>query len=109
MILAALITGSQHQLEHYPNNIGLQRRIKESRGLCAMSNNKPEQSKIHDESLRPQQVVKWAMCHPGVLLLGSLAVGTILACRRSTDQPTSAERRAETEADIIDGDTPLFV
>ncbi len=74
-----------------------------------MSNNKPERSKIQDESLRSQQVVKWAMCHPGVLLLGSLAVGTMLACRRNADQQTSAERRAETEADIIDGDAPLFV
>lgn len=74
-----------------------------------MSNNKPERSEIEDESLRPLQVVKWAMCHPGVLLLGSLAVGTMLACWRNTDQQTSAERRAETEADIIDGDAPLFV
>ena len=74
-----------------------------------MSNNKPEQSKIQDEPSRPQQVVQWAMSHPEVLLLGSLAVGTVLAFRRNADQQPSADRRVETEADIIDGDVPLFV
>jgi hypothetical protein len=74
-----------------------------------MSNNKPERSKIQDEPSRPQQVVQWAMCHPGVLLLSSLAVGTVLACRWNADQQPSADRRVETEADIVDGDVPLFV
>lgn len=74
-----------------------------------MSNNKPERSNIQDEPHRLQEVVHWARCHPGVILLTSLAVGTMLACRRKTDQQTSADRRAETEADIIDGDAPLFV
>ena len=74
-----------------------------------MSNNKPERSKIQDEPSRPQQVLQWAMCHPGVLLLTSLAVGTMLACRREINQQTIADRRVETEADIIDGDVPLFV
>jgi hypothetical protein len=74
-----------------------------------MSNNKPEQSKIQDEPSRPRQVVQWAMSHPEVLLLGSLAVGTLLACRRNADQQPSADRRVETEADIVDGDVPLFV
>ena len=74
-----------------------------------MSTNKPERTDIKDEPLRLEQVVKWAMCHPGVLLLGSLAVGTMLVYRRNTDQQTSAERRTETEADIIDGDVPLFI
>jgi hypothetical protein len=73
-----------------------------------MSNNKPERSKVQDEPSRPQQVVKWAVCHPGVLLLSSLAVGTMLACRPNTDQRTSTDRRVETEADIIEGDVPLF-
>jgi hypothetical protein len=72
-----------------------------------MSNNKPERSK--DEPSRPQHVLEWAMCHPGVLLLGSLAVGTVLACRRQTHQQTTTDRRVETEADIIDGDVPLFI
>jgi hypothetical protein len=74
-----------------------------------MSNNKPEPSKIQDERLRPQRVLQWAMCHPGILLLSSLAVGTILACRREINQPTIPRRRLETEADIIDGDIPLFI
>jgi hypothetical protein len=72
-----------------------------------MSNNKPERSK--EEPSRPQQVLQWAMCHPGALLLGSLAVGAVLACRRGINQQTTAERRVETEADIIDGDVPLFI
>jgi len=49
------------------------------------------------------------MCHPGVLLLSSLAVGTLLARRRESDQQAITERRVETEADIIDGDVPLFI
>jgi hypothetical protein len=72
-----------------------------------MSNNKPERSK--DEPSRPQQVLQWAMCHPGILLLGSLAVGTMLACRRDSGQETLPERWLETEADIVDGDVPLFI
>jgi hypothetical protein len=74
-----------------------------------MSDNKPERSKIQDEPSRPQQVLQWAMRHPGLLLLGSLTVGTLLACRREIDQQTITERRVETEADIIDGDVPLFI
>jgi hypothetical protein len=74
-----------------------------------MSNNKPEPPKSQEERLRPQQVLHWAMCHPGILLLGSLAVGTILACRREINQPPIPERPLETEADIIDGDIPLFI
>jgi hypothetical protein len=33
----------------------------------------------------------------------------MLACRRENDQQTVTDRRVETEADIIDGDVPLFV
>jgi hypothetical protein len=72
-----------------------------------MSNNKSEWSK--DEPSHPQQVLQWAMRHPGVLLLGSLAVGTVLAFRRQMNQQTVTDRRVETEADIIDGDVPLFI
>ena len=64
---------------------------------------------IQDEPPRLQQLVQWAMCHPGVLLLGSLAVGTVLACWRNADEQPSADRREVREADIIDGDVPLFV
>jgi hypothetical protein len=74
-----------------------------------MSNNKPERSKIQDEPSRSQQALQWAMCHPGVLLLSFLGVGTILACRREINQQTIADRRVETEADIVDGDVPLFI
>jgi hypothetical protein len=74
-----------------------------------MSNNKPEPSKIQDEPLRPQQVLQWAMCQPGVLLLSSLAVGAMLAFKQDIDRQTIAEPLLETEADIIDGDMPLFI
>ena len=74
-----------------------------------MSNNILEHSKPQDEPSRPRKVLEWAMCHPGVLLLSSLAVGTLLARRRESDQQAITERRVETEADIIDGDVPLFI
>jgi hypothetical protein len=73
-----------------------------------MSNNQPE-PKIQDEPLRRQQALQWAMCQPGVLLLSSLAVGTMLACKQDMKQQTIAEQPLETEADIIDGDMPLFI
>jgi hypothetical protein len=74
-----------------------------------MPNDKLELAKIEPEPSRPQQVLQWAMCHPGVLLLGAVAVGTALACGRETSQLDTAEQRRETEADIVDGDIPLFV
>ena len=74
-----------------------------------MSNNQPEPWKIQDEPLRPQQVLQWAMCQPGVLLLSSLALGTMLAFKQDVNQQTIAEPPLETEADIIDGDIPLFI
>ena len=74
-----------------------------------MSNNKPERSKIQDDPYWPQQVLQWAMCQPGVLLLSSLAVGTMLACTQETSQRAIAEPPLETEADIIDGDIPFFI
>jgi hypothetical protein len=74
-----------------------------------MSNNKTEPLIIQDEPFRPQQALQWAMCHPGVLLLSSLAVGTMLVCRRKIDPQTTPDRRVENEADMVDGDVPLFV
>jgi hypothetical protein len=74
-----------------------------------MWNKKPERSQNQDDSSRPQRVLQWAMCHPGVLLLSSLAVGAVLAYRRNTDQHAITDSRVETEADIIDGDEPLFI
>ena len=73
-----------------------------------MSNRQPERSQSQDESFRPQGVLQWAMCHPGVLLLGSLAVGTVLAFWRSTDRLAGTQSWRETEADIVDG-VPLFI
>jgi len=49
------------------------------------------------------------MCHPGVLMFSTIAVGTMLASRREAKHQNLAERRVETEADIIDGDVPLFI
>ena len=74
-----------------------------------MSSNTPERPKTQDESSRPQRVLQWAMCHPGVLLLGSIAVGTMLAQRRESDSQATSDQRVETEADIVDGDVPLFI
>ena len=72
-----------------------------------MLNNKPDRSK--DEPSHPQQVLQWAMRHPGVLLLGSLAVGALLALGREINRQTLTDRRVQTEADTIDGDVPLFI
>jgi len=74
-----------------------------------MSNNPPERPKTQDESTRPQKVLQWAMCHPGVLLLGSIAVGTLLVRRRESNSQATPGQRAEIEADIADGDVPLFI
>ena len=74
-----------------------------------MWNKKPERSQNQDDSSRPQRVLQWAMCHPGVLLLSCLAVGTLLAWRWEIDHHTITDRQVETEADIIDGDVPLFI
>jgi len=74
-----------------------------------MSNNKPEPAKTQDDPSRPQQALEWARCHPGILLLSSLAVGTMLAWQRDKNRQATPERRVETEADIVDGDVPLFI
>jgi hypothetical protein len=74
-----------------------------------MWNDKPDPLMIQDEPFRPEPVLRWAMCHPGVLLLSSLAVGTMLTYRRKIDQQTIPDRRVESEADIVEGDIPLFV
>jgi hypothetical protein len=74
-----------------------------------MSNNTLERSKTQDEPSRTQKVLEWAMCHPGVLLLSSVAVGAMLAWRREGGPQAIPDRRVETEADIVDGDVPLFI
>jgi len=42
-------------------------------------------------------------------MFSSIAVGTMLAARREAKRQNVAERQVETEADIIDGDVPLFI
>ena len=74
-----------------------------------MSTNKLESAKIQDDPSHSQQALEWAVRHPGVLLLGSLAVGTMLAWQRENRAQAPTERRVETEADIVDGDVPLFI
>jgi len=74
-----------------------------------MSMTKPEYSQVQNEPAHSYPVLKWVMCHPGVLMFSSIAVGTMLAARREAKRQNVAERRAETEADILDGDVPLFI
>jgi len=55
-----------------------------------------------------QQVLQWARCHPGMLVVGSLAVAALLA--RSTARPESEPPPPpQTEADFVEGETPLFI
>jgi len=42
-------------------------------------------------------------------MFSSIAMGAMLAARRERKRPTVAELRVETEADIIDGEVPLFI
>ena len=42
-------------------------------------------------------------------MFSSIAVGTMLAAQREVKRQNVAERRVETEADIVDGDVPLFI
>ena len=54
------------------------------------------------------QVLQWARCHPGMVLLGSLAVAALLTAP-SPPKPPKRPRQPETEADFVDGETPFFV
>ena len=74
-----------------------------------MTTIKPERPKSQNEPPHSYPVLQWVMCHPGVLMFSSIAVGTMLAARREAKYQNVAERRVETEADIIDGDVPLFI
>jgi hypothetical protein len=53
-----------------------------------------------------RQVLQWARCHPGILVVGSLAVAALLT--RKTAEP-EAKPLPQTEADFVDGEPPLFV
>jgi hypothetical protein len=74
-----------------------------------MSMTKPEGSQAQNEPPHSYPVLEWVMCHPGVLMFSSLALGTMLAARREVKREKAAERRVETEADIVEGDEPLFI
>ena len=54
------------------------------------------------------QALNWARCHPGILLLGSLALAALVT-KPDAKSGMAAARRPETEADIVDGDDPLFI
>ncbi len=68
-----------------------------------------EPPKSQHQSPHSYPVLQWVMCHPGVLMFSSIAMGAMLAARREAKRQNVAERRVETEADIIDGDVPLFI
>jgi len=74
-----------------------------------MTTMKPERPQSQNEPPQSYPVLQWVMCHPGVLMFSTIAVGTMLASRREAKHQNLAERRVETEADIIDGDVPLFI
>ena len=53
------------------------------------------------------QALHWASCHPGILLFGTVALAALLATPRTDD--TVKRRPPETEADIVEGEDPLFI
>ena len=55
-----------------------------------------------------QQVLQWACCHPGMLVVGSLAVAALLT-RKTAEPEAEALPLPQTEADFVDGETPLFI
>ena len=63
---------------------------------------------VKQTSSSADQILHWASCHPGVLLFGSLVLAALLTEPRAV-QPNPLERRPETEADLIDGEDPLFI
>ena len=54
------------------------------------------------------QVLRWARCHPGILVVGSLALAAFLARKSSNPEPEVLPP-PQTEADFVDGETPLFI
>ena len=54
------------------------------------------------------QVLLWARCHPGMLVVGSLAVAALLT-RKTAEPEAEALPLPQTEADFVDGETPLFI
>ena len=74
-----------------------------------MSDNRATPQKPKNKPFCPQRVLQWAMWHPAVLILSSLAVRTMLENKHELKQLAIAEHLNETEGDILDGDIPLFL
>ena len=55
-----------------------------------------------------QQVLRWARCHPGMLVVGSLAVAALLV-KTNVATESAAPLPPRTAADFLDGETPLFI
>ena len=68
----------------------------------------PVNSRQNTEGHPPgvQEVLHWARCHPGMLVVGSLPVAALLT--RTTSE-AEAEVAPQTEADFVDGEAPLFI
>ena len=54
------------------------------------------------------QALNWARCQPGILLLGALALAALVT-KPGAKSEMPAGRRLETEADLVDGEDPLFI
>ncbi len=54
------------------------------------------------------QTLQWASCHLGILFLGSLTLAVLMVKPRPSEAVTT-KRRLETEADLLEGDGPLFI
>ena len=54
------------------------------------------------------QVLQWARCHPGMLVVGSLAVAALLT-RKTAEPESEPPPPPQTEADFVDGEAPLFI
>ena len=52
-------------------------------------------------------VLPWARCHPGMLVVGSLAVAALLT-RKTAEPEAEAPPLPQTEADLVDSEPPLF-
>jgi len=66
----------------------------------------PQETGTHPSGT--QQVLQWARCHPGMLVVGSLAVAALLT-RKTAEPEADAPPRPQTEADFVEGETPLFI
>jgi len=54
------------------------------------------------------QALHWARCHLGIVLFASLALAALVAAPRGAEIAIP-ECRRETEADLAEGEDPLFV